>query len=380
MQGPETVDSSNIFSDLLEDDKERFRDQYEDEYNSIGDDSALDLVDSEFRNEIKPAFKIFKAVKDAFHPDNEDGYRTEYEVSFTDPLCEVSSNPADLLLTETNRREANLCFVVCEPSGENSDLWPTRINEVVNVVRGHEPELLEQIGHSDKQVNHIQYLTVTLKEEYPDIQFRHLQHSAPNEYAICTVDDDYEPDDDEDIEKEYMLKYEDGTIEHGKLHDPLVDGIDYKEAKNRDVYLSLDAPPIISLQETLMSLLTEQHGEIDEPREFNREDFVGRFKDLCLVGTVDDQREEVFDQRANELLEIAKDAGVLKYGDSDDIHENRDFRAMYKQGKTTAGLKDSVKSKIFRSRIPEKKAEIAYETVEEQFEPQGGYESEMDDF
>lgn len=319
-------------------------------------------------------------MKDAFHPDNEDGYRTEYEVSFTDPLCEVSSTPADLLLTETNRRAANLCFVVCEPSGENSDLWPTRINEVVNVVRGHEPELLEQIGHSDKQVNHIQYLTVTLKEEYPDIQFRHLQHSAPNEYAICTVDDDYEPDDDEDIEKEYVLKYEDGTIEHGKLHDPLVDGIDYKEAKNRDVYLSLDAPPIISLQETLMSLLTEQHGAVDEPREFNREDFVGRFKDLCLVGTADDQREEVFNQRADELLEIAKDAGVLKYGDSDDIHENRDFRAMYKQGETTAGLKDSVKSKIFRSRIPEKKAEMAYETVEEQFEPRGGYESEMGDF
>ncbi|WP_152421223.1 hypothetical protein [Natronolimnohabitans innermongolicus] len=165
MKGPETVDSSNSFADLLEDDKERFRDQYEEEYNDISHDSALELVRSEFTNEIKPAFKVFKAVKDAFHPDNEDGYRTEYEVRFTDPLCEVSQNPADILLAETNRREANLCFVVCEPSGENSDLWPTRINKVVDVVGGHEAELLEQIGHSDKEVNHVQYLTVTLKED-----------------------------------------------------------------------------------------------------------------------------------------------------------------------------------------------------------------------
>ncbi|WP_206537605.1 hypothetical protein, partial [Natronolimnohabitans innermongolicus] len=218
------------------------------------------------------------------------------------------------------------------------------------------------------------------KEEYPDVQFRHLQHGAPNEYAICTVDDDYEPDDDEDSEKEYVLKYEDGTIEHGKLHGPLVDGIDYKDSKNRDVYLSLNAPPMISLQETLMSLLTEQHGEVDEPREFNRENFVGRFKDLCLVGSSGEEKETVFDKRADELLEIAKDAGILKYGDSDDIHENRDFRAMYKQGNTTAGLKQSVKSKIFNNRVPDKKSEMAFETVENQFEPQGGYGSEMDDF
>ncbi|UTF52785.1 hypothetical protein [Natronosalvus rutilus] len=380
MRGPETVDTSNTFTDLLESDKERFREQYKAEYNEISDGSALDLVESEFTNEIKPAFEVFKAVKDAFHPDNEDGYRTEYEVSFTDPLCEISPNPADLLLTETNRREANLCFVVCEPSGENSDLWPTRINEIVNIVGGHETELLEQIGHSDKEVNHVQYLTVTLKEEYPDVQFRHLQHGAPDEYAICTVDDDYEPEDGEDAEKEYVLRYEDGTIEHGKLHSPLSDGIDYKEAKNRDVYLSLKAPPIISLQETLMSLLTEQHGEVDEPREFNRDDFLNRFRDLCLVGPVGEQKDTVFNSRADELLEIAKKSGILIYGDSDDIHENRDFRAMYKQGNTTAGLKHSVKSKIFDSRIQNKKAEMAFETVEDQFQPRGGYESGVNDF
>lgn len=381
---PETVDDSGKLEKLLEDDKEEFREQYESEYEQIDDESALDLVDSEFINEIRPKFKVFKAIKDAFHPDNTDGYRTEYEVISTDPLCEISSHPASILLTETNRREVNLCFVVCESSGENYDLWPNRINEVVNVVRGHEKELLDQIGHGDKKVNHLQYLTVTLKEEYPDVEFRHLQHGAPDQYAICTVDDDFEPDDDaknaDSDKKEYILKKEDGTIEHGKFLTPLNDGIDYKQSKNKNVYLSLKSPEIISIQEVLMSILTEQHGQVDEPREFNRKDFRARFKELCLLGSSHDERVELFNDRADNLLETAKQAGVIQYGDSDSIHSDRDFRAMYKQGNTTAGLKNSIKSKIFESRVPNKKASMAYENVETQFQPQGGYKSPWNDF
>jgi len=377
----EAVDSS-FLEKLTKNYKSRFKTQFKSELESIDDEDVKELVSTEFENTTYPKHKVFEAVKNAFHPDNSSGYRTEYEVSFTNPLYEVEENPADLLLTETNHRTVNLCFVVCEASGENCYDWPARVNEVVDVVVGHKARLLEQLGHGDKTAGHIQYATAVPKTEIPDVDFKYLRESAPDEYALWSVDDDYEPDDDSiDDPPMVLLQHEEGSIEHAKLKSPVVDGIDYLDSKNSEISIALTTPDLISIQETLMTLLTQQHvNRLDEPREFNKSDFVRTFVDLCEVGPSGEEKEEVLVDEAESLIETAKDAGIVYYGDSDSIHENRDFRARYSQGNTTEGLKSSIESKIFDSRVPQKKADLAYDQVKSEFEPEDHVGTEADDW
>lgn len=370
MIGPETIDEEYITDILSDDDEARFKSKYEKEYNSISDDEAKDLVATDFRNNIRPKHEVLKAVKNAFHPDNKDGFRTEYEVGFTNPLYEVNENPADLVLLETNHRTVNLCFIVCEANGDECLSWPARVNQVVDVVVGHKDHLLEQLGHEDKSLGHLQYATAAPKTEIPDVDFQYLKQSAPDEYCLWSVDDDYEPDDDEDDAPTVLLKVEEGTVDHAKLRDPLEDGINYLDSKNTEISIALTTPPLISLKETLMTLLTAQHvNRRKEPREFDESDFIDTYQDLCEVGPSGDEKEKLLENEARSLLEFAEDAGIVYYGDSDSIHENRDYRARYSQGKTTEGLKDSITSKTISYRVPEKKAELAYDAVDRTFTP-----------
>lgn len=366
----EAVEQGDYLSRLDEaSQKKELREIYESEYNSISDEDAFSLVASDFRSNKAPKHRVFTAVKNAFHPDNDDGFRTEYEVSHTNPLYERRENPADLLLTETNRRSMNLCFVICEPNGDTSDRWSAHINEIHDLVVGHKDYLLNQIGHSDKKIDHIQYATATLKKELRDVEFRYIYQASPDNYSLWAVDEDYEPDSDEVSPPLVQLQSEGGQIEHNKLNGPLSDGVDYLDSKNTEICLALTTPPVISLRETLMTLLTKQHSSVTEPREFDHGDFVSVFKDLCEVSPSGDEKDDLLEEEADNLIELAKEADVIFYGNSDSIHENRDYRARYSQGKSTEGLKKSIRKKVFQSRVPEKKSEVAYSRAKEKFDP-----------
>ena len=80
------VDSDNYLGRLTDNDKSRFKSQYRDNRDDIDDEDALDLLKSEYRSSILPKQNVFEAIKNAFHSDNPDGFRTEYELGFTNPL------------------------------------------------------------------------------------------------------------------------------------------------------------------------------------------------------------------------------------------------------------------------------------------------------
>jgi len=374
---PETLPDS--YPEKLDDsDESEFWDLYRDISNNLDDESASRLVRSTFRSRHQPQFDVFSAIKDAFHPDNSDGYSTGYEVSFTNPLYEIRENPASLLLTDTNWKSVNFCFVVCETSGEEHGTWPNRINEIHDLVTGHKDHLISQVDEDGKDINHIQYVSCVPKQEIPDIDTRFLlRKAAPDDYALWVVDDDYSPSQSETNPPPVELRHEAGKISHSQLRGPIKDGIDYGKAINRDISIQIETHPLISLQEVLMTLITNNYGVKDEPREFNHSDFVDTFIDLCEVGPSGDSKRELLEDRAQELIDTAKDASIVYYDNSDRIKGSHDYRARY-GGSGTKKLRDSIKSKYISSQIPERKRELAYERARNQHDPENGVQSGVD--
>lgn len=319
---------------------------------------------------------MFKAVKNSFHPRNGEGYESEYEVSFTNPLYEIRENPADLLLTYTDWRNVNFCFVVCEAVGESYARWPAHINEVHDIVRGHKTDLLNQVGEDGKEINTIQYVTATRKQDVPDIDFRHIDQQAPENYSLWVVDDDYPREEPSDPPVELRQEY--GSIEHQKLRTVMEDGVDYENARNRDVVFSLKTHPIIALQETLMSLMTMQYGEPDEeePREFNRSDFEDMYINLCEIGPSGEEKRAVLRQNADELIELAEDADILYSAEHRRIKTNRDFRVRYPTG-GTADLKPAIKEKYVNHQAPYRRGQMAYDETRGSFDAKGGVSTDF---
>lgn len=378
MKKPDLPDQA-LVDELLESDQDRFWELYEKNLSQVSEHDAERLVRSTYRSVHEPAHDLFSAVKDAFHPSNSDGYRTEYEVSFTNPLYEIAPNPADLLLTNTDWRDVNLCFVICEPSGEEYAAWANKINEVHDLVTGHHGHLLDQVGEAGKNINHIQYVTCIPKEEVPDADFRFVRRqAASNNYALWIVDDDYSPGPDENPAPMVQLRAEGGVMEHGQLKAPLEDGVDYSRSINRDVTIQLRTPALIALQEVLMALMTENYGVKQEPREFDREDCVGTFIDLCEVGVSGNQKRDLLEERADELIEEAKSADIVHYGSSDRIKTASDFRVRY-QGAGTKKLRRTIREKYIKSEIPDKRRQLAYDETVSEFEAKGGVSSDFDD-
>lgn len=378
MKKPDLPDQTFV-DELLESDQDRFWEIYEENLSQVSEDDAERLVRSTYRSVHEPAHDLFSAVKDAFHPSNSDGYRTEYEVSFTNPLYEIAQNPADLLLTNTDWRDVNLCFVVCEPSGEEYATWANNINEVHDLVTGHHDHLLDQVDEAGKNINHIQYVTCVPKEEVPDADFRFVRRqAASNNHALWIVDDDYSPGPNETPAPMVQLRAESGVMEHGQLKAPLNDGVDYSKSINRDVTIQLRTPVLIALQEVLMALMTENYGVKQEPREFDREDFVDTFIDLCEVGVSGNQKRDLLKERADELIKEAKSADIVHYGSSDRIKTASDFRVRY-QGAGTKKLRRTIREKYIKSEIPDKRRQLAYEETVSEFEPKGGVSSDFDD-
>ena len=383
------VDSDNYLGRLTDNDKSRFKSQYRDNRENIDDEDILDLLESEYRSNILPTQNVFEAIKNAFHSDNPDGFRTEYELSFTNPLFEIEENPADILLTESNHRSVNLCFVVCEPSGEDYVSWPNRIGEVNDIVVGHKGHILDQLGVDGKDINHIQYVTAVRKRDCRDIEFEYLRKAGPTGqgtgYALWSVDDDFAGEDSKtqsdggsSSDPPVQLTVEGGNIIHSKLQGPVEDGINYLQTKYKEVSIALSSPEIVGLQETLMNLITQQYGSSDHPREFDRSDFQEQYVDLCEVGPSGDKKQTLLKDKANDLLELAKDSDVLYHGDHNRINGSNDFRVRY-QGSVTEGLKSTVKSKVLKSKIPHKKAEMAYENTRNTFTPKDSVQAKAED-
>lgn len=374
---PDKYDDDNFLGRLLDQDEHDFREQYREQYEELSDDEARRAIEEEFRSIHRPKYEVFKAVKNCFHPRNEEGYASEYEVSFTNPLYEVRENPADLLLTYTDWRNVNFCFVVCEAVGENYARWPAHVNEIHDLVRGHQSHLLKQVDEDNKEINAIQYVTATRKQDVPDIDFRHIDQQAPENYSLWVVDDDYPRDDPSDPPVELRQEY--GVIEHQKLRTVIEDGVDYENARNRDVMLSLKTHPIIALQETLMSLITTQYGDPaeEEPREFNRHDFEQMYVDLCEIGSSGEEKRAVLRQKADELIELAEDADILYAAEHRRIKTNRDFRVRY-PASGTADLKQTIHEKYVNYRGPYRRGKRAYEETRTSFESKGGMETDFE--
>lgn len=374
---PDEFDEDNLLERLLEDDAEQFREQYSDRYRELSEEDARRSIEEEFRSVHQPEYSVFKAVKDSFHPANEEGYRSGYEVSFTNPLYEIRENPADLLLTYTDYQNVSFCFVVCEVVGEDYTRWPAHINEVHDLVMGHESHLLKQVGEEGKEINTIQYVTATRKQDVPDIDFRHIERLAPDNYSLWVVDDDYPRESPSD--PHVQLHYEDGSIQHQKLRTVMGQGIDYERSRNRDVIFSLESHPIIALQETIMALMTEQHSDLSEeqPREFDRGDFERVFIDLCEIGPSGEEKREVLRETSAEFLELAKNAEMVYADGHRRIQTSRDFRARYPTG-STAEVKPSIRDKYVDYRAPYRRGRMAYDDTRESFESRSGIETNFE--
>lgn len=319
---------------------------------------------------------MFEALADGFHPYNDEGMETGYEVALTNPLCELRKTPADMLLTAQDYREVHLCFVVCEAGGENYIEWARNINEVSDLYTGHEEELLEQIPVEGLEPGHVQFVTATHKEDLPDVDFKYMKGSiSPDEYSLWVVDDDYGGDENRQVE----LRKEYGTIAHRQLRTVLQSGFDYGKGENTEINCTLTSHDFIALRETFMGLILDQHAaKRDQLREFNRADFVDELTSQTQVDDPPEAKRDVIRARANALLTVADDAEMVYSGSNSNIKSNRDFRLRYPMGMPTQ-VPDHIKPKYIAYRTPIKMAEDAYAQAREEFEPTDPLKTELDE-
>lgn len=373
---PEDVDSEGYLSRLSDYDESNFREEYEETFQDLSYDASKTAVEALLRNKHEPRYEVLKAVADAFHPYNEHGRKTEFEVALTNPLCEISKTPADLLLTAHDYREVHLCFVVCEAGGENYIEWARNVNQVYNLYKGHEEELLIQIPIEGLETGKVQFVTATHKEDLPDIDFKYMNSSvSADNYSLWVVDDDNESDEERQVE----LREEYGTITHGKLRERLEKGLDYGKGGDTEVGCTLNSHDFIVLRETFMGLMFRQHTDNrDEPREFDQRDFVNELTEQTQVDEPPDEKLDVIQARAKNLLRVADNAEMVFSGSNSRINTNRDYRLRYPSGLFTQ-VPEHIEPKYVEYRTPLKRGEDAFQQVKDGFEPRYQLKSEIDD-
>lgn len=375
MIGPGEVDADYYLDRLTDGDESRFRETYEEKHGDLDLDAAKKAVQATLRNQCEPRHRVFEAIADGFHPYNDEGMETGYEVALSNPLCEIEQTPADLLLTAQDYREVHLCFVVCEAGGENYLDWARNINEVHDLYTGHDDELLEQIPVEGLDPGHIQFVTATQKEDLPDVDLKYLKNTTPDNYSVWVVDDDYEGNADQQVE----LRKKFGTIAHRQFRTVLENGFDYGKGENTEIGCTLNSHEFIALRETFMGLMLRQHTERkNEPREFNRVDFEDELVVQTQVADPPDKKLEVVSSRTEELLQIADDAEMVYSGSSSNIQSNGDYRLRYPSGMPTQ-VPDHIRPKYIEYRTPLKMAEDAYERARGEFDPIDNVKTELDE-
>lgn len=376
MISPEDVDSDSYLPRLSDRDESDFREKYEEKHGELSYDASETAVKALLRNKHEPQHEVFEAIADGFHPYNDEGMETGYEVALTNPLCEMRETPADVLLTAQDYREVHLCFVVCEAGGENYIEWARNINEVSDLYTGHEEELLEQIPIEGLDPGHVQFVTAAPKEDLPDIDFKYMKGSvSPDNYSLWVVDDDYEGNGDRQVE----LRKEYGTVAHRQLRTVLDSGFDYGKGENTEINCTLNSHDFIALRETFMGLMLKQHAaDKEQPREFNRDDFVNELTRQTQVADPPEEKVNVIRSRASTLLVVADDAEMVYSGSNSNINTNRDFRLRYPTGMPTQ-VPEHIKPKYIEYRTPIKMAEDAYDQARAEFEPTDPLKTELDE-
>lgn len=373
---PEKVDSDGYLSRLSDRDKSNFREKYREKHTELTYEDSETAVKALLRNKHEPQHEVFEAIADGFHPYNDEGMETGYEVALTNPLCEIRETPADMLLTAQDYREVHLCFVVCEAGGENYIEWAKNINEVNDLYTGHEEELLEQIPIEGLEPSHVQFVTATQKEDLPDIDFKYMKGSvSPDNYSLWIVDDDYEGNGNRQVE----LRKEFGTIPHRQLRSVLEAGFDYGKGENTEIGCTLNSHEFIALREAFMGLMLSQHAASrEQPREFNRGDFVDELTSQTQVADPPREKVDVVRAQAGSLLLVADDAEMLYSGSNSNINTNRDFRLRYPAGMPTQ-VPDHIRPKYIEYRTPVKMAEDAYGQARTEFEPTDPLKTELNE-
>ncbi|AGB14702.1 hypothetical protein Halru_0048 [Halovivax ruber XH-70] len=376
MISPEEVDSNNYLRLLTDYDEKNFRSEYENAHKDLSLDAAKAAVEALFQNRYEPKYEVFEAIADGFHPYNDEGMETGYEFELTNPLCEISETPADVLLTSHDYREVHLCFIICEPAGENYIEWATRINTVSDLYTGHEEYLLDQIPVDGLEPGHVQFVTATHKDDLPDIDFQYLMNSvSPENYSIWVVDDDYNGNEDRNVE----LRKEYGRISHRPLRSELEKGFDYEKGENTEVGCTLNSNELIILRESFMGLMLRQHASgRDEPREFDREDFIEELANQTQYDEPPEEKQEVIQERANLVLEVADESDMVYSKPRSEINTNRDYRLRYPSGMPTQ-IPEHIKPKYIDYRAPIKMAKDAFQQAKEEHEPRDQLMTEIDD-
>jgi hypothetical protein len=376
MIGPEEVDSDGYLSRLTEGDESRFREVYQEQHDELDLEAAKTAVRATLRNKHEPHHDVLGAIADGFHPYNEEGMETGYEVALSNPLYEVEATAADLLLTAQDYREVHLCFVVCEAGGEDYVRWARHINEISDLYRGHEEELLEQVPVEGLETGHVQFVTATTKEDLPDVDLKYLKSSvSPDNYAIWVVDDDYEGNGDRQVE----LRNEVGRLAHRQLRTVLENGFDYGKGESTDLGCTLNSHEFVMLRETFLRLMLQQYsGGREEPREFNLDDFEDTLVSHTQVGDPPEKKERLVRSKAGNLLDVADEAEMVYSGGNQNINTNRDYRLRFPSGMPTQ-VPEHIWPKYVDYRAPRKMAEDAHERAREDFEPIDQLETELDD-
>ncbi|MEZ3144989.1 hypothetical protein [Halobaculum sp. MBLA0143] len=368
------VDCDNKEKKLSPSDWESFCELYEKMYKNTPDESVRKVVRSEVRAK-GPKHEVFSAIKDAFIPSNND--TRPYEAAFTNPLHEVKNNKADLLVVSA-KRYINLCFVFCKPNTDNYENWAIEINRVKNLFEENKNKIKKQLGHQSKSVAEVQYATVLPKEDIADIDLSPVVRAINvSNYSVWSVDDDYKPSDSTSAMTQ--VKIEDGKVGDSRLRSILNSGIDYRNAKNNDIVVSLFTSSRVVLKEILISIMYNNlsTGQ-EEPKEFDKAQFISEFVSLCEVGGSKGIKKEKLKDRAKEHLEKGVNLGVIADQDSK-LKSNKSYRIMY-QGDGPGPISDMINKKVVKSKIPMKKAEIAYDKARREFSPSDPGNPSLDDY
>jgi hypothetical protein len=197
----------------------------------------------------------------------------------------------------------------------------------------------------------------------------------PEHYAMWKlIESELPPEHEENGSEAKTIKLHEGHIEHPDLRRVSQDGIDPTLAENDDIRYCLTTHPIFPLGEVCLQIYLNNQGRVDEPKEFEREDFSQVYGEKIHLGEERDSIEPNVSEKVDSLLETALDYGILE-DDEDEVKE-REYRIRW--GSEDAGdIKDMVREKYFNGMAPEEMGYLAFSRAKDQFERE---ESSLTDF
>ncbi|MFC6763553.1 hypothetical protein [Natrinema soli] len=357
LEGPD-VDAH--INRLKEEDQGPFRAAYEEYREEIRDEEVEATIDQRLYRWRKHV-DLVVSVASGFSPDTDSiGDESRFIFHSTDPLTQISSSGADVLLARNELRRIHLCVVVCEIGDERVGDWVDNVNNSYSMFEEDSSldRICDQLGFPEKDIGEVQYVLLSRKTDLQGLPLNDISNRVmPDKFAIWSAE----------TTEESEICHEYGNHIHRDLRD-IADGcFDWAFFGENPIKYTLETHPVIPLKKVIFGLVRAKKtfGTDPEPLEFNKEDFREKYESYLQIGCNGDRKESLVREATADIFELGEQIGIF----STETNTVRDYRIMF-PGRSEDPLEaqEAVKEKYISLAKEVQRTTLAFERANTDFD------------